>query len=207
MSLLDRYSHWIFDLDGTLTRSILDFPKIKKQLGLPLDRGILEALADMDEGRAAAISAKLDAIELEMAGRADAAQGVEPLLTQLAERGHRIGVLTRNKKNHALRTLGAIGLGRFFPPEFILGREEAAPKPNPEGIHKLLRLWRASARETLMAGDYLFDLQAGRAAGTGTLFVDPRGARQFCDWADFTVTRLDELLEIEDLQDRNPAED
>ena len=43
MNLLDR-PFWVFDLDGTLTEPILDFPAIKRALGLPIDRGILEEI-------------------------------------------------------------------------------------------------------------------------------------------------------------------
>lgn len=205
MSFLRRFSFWIFDLDGTLTRSILDFPKIKRQLGLPPDRGILEVLAEMERERALRISSELDAIEFEMAGRAKAADGAELLLETLAGRNCRVGVLTRNKKNHALRTLRLTGLRRFFLPDHILGREEAAVKPSPEGVHKLLRLWRAPADRTVMAGDYLFDLQAGRAAGAATVFVDPKRSGRFSDWADITVSRLDELLDFDDPRDNEPG--
>ena len=65
--------HWIFDLDGTLTRPIFDFPAIKRRLGLPMDRGILEVLAEMEPQQAALIAERLDAIEMEMAGKAEAA--------------------------------------------------------------------------------------------------------------------------------------
>ena len=36
---------WIFDMDGTLTESLHDFPAISKRLGLPPNEPILEALA------------------------------------------------------------------------------------------------------------------------------------------------------------------
>ena len=42
--LLDRFNCWIFDLDGTLTIPDYDFPAIKRQLGLPPGRGILEVV-------------------------------------------------------------------------------------------------------------------------------------------------------------------
>jgi len=38
----------LFDMDGTLTRPMLDFPRIKAEMGIGT-RPILEALAEMDE--------------------------------------------------------------------------------------------------------------------------------------------------------------
>src|SRR5205085_12343931 len=40
----------LFDMDGTLTCPMLDFPKIRAEMGIG-DRPILEALADLDESR------------------------------------------------------------------------------------------------------------------------------------------------------------
>ena len=45
-----------------------------------------------------------------------------------------------------------------------------------------------------MVGDYLFDLEAGRAAGVRTLYVDVTGTFPFKAHADLSVTALDELL-------------
>ena len=49
MENLLKRKHWVFDLDGTITRPIFDFPTIKRRLGLPPDKGILEVLKDMPE--------------------------------------------------------------------------------------------------------------------------------------------------------------
>jgi len=38
----------LFDMDGTLTEPLLDFPRIKAEMGIG-QRPILEALAEMDE--------------------------------------------------------------------------------------------------------------------------------------------------------------
>ncbi|KAF0217355.1 MAG: HAD family [Geobacteraceae bacterium] len=88
-----------------------------------------------------------------------------------------------------------IGLKGYFTSDAILGRGEAAPKPHPEGIEKLLVAWRSAPDETVMVGDYLFDLQVGRAAGTATIHVDRNGAFRWPELADLAVATLDELAE------------
>jgi phosphoglycolate phosphatase-like HAD superfamily hydrolase len=45
-----------------------------------------------------------------------------------------------------------------------------------------------------MVGDYLYDLQAGRAAGTATVHVDPSGRFAFAEHADVQVPSLEALL-------------
>jgi len=183
-------AHWIFDMDGTLTVAIHDFEAIRAELGLEPRKPILEQLALLPRARAAELFLRLDALELELARRACAAEGAVALLSALAARGARLGILTRNTRANALETLRAAGLERYFAAERIVDRELAAPKPDPGGIHHLLRGWSARADEAVMVGDYRFDLLAGRAAGTATIYVDPSGAFPFAQHADVSVRSL-----------------
>lgn len=187
---------WIFDLDGTLTLPVHDFPAIRRALGMrDSDPDILGFLASLPPGEAAARHARLIEIEYELADRTAAAPGAVRLLDQLLRRNACVGILTRNTREIALHTLGQIGLKGYFAPDAILGREEAAPKPHPEGIEKLLAAWGSTPDETVMVGDYLFDLQVGRAAGTATIHVDRSCLFRWPELADLAVATLEELAE------------
>ena len=185
-----RLRYWIFDLDGTLTRPILDFPKIKAELGLPGHMGILEAMAGTSPEEREKISRKLDALEWETAGQAESAEGAQLLLEKLSAKKVTLGIVTRNKREHAIRTLSATGLHAFFRTEDIIGREQAPPKPDPAGIQRLLDAWGASFRQAVMVGDFCFDLEAGRAARVATLYVDGSGAFPHRAMADLAVKNL-----------------
>ena len=183
-------------MDGTLTVAVHDFQEIRTAIGLASDEPILEALEKMPRREAQAALDRLNEIEMEIARDAQAGEGVEALLRELVGRKARLGILTRNGVEIAHETLRACGLLQYFDPQFILGREQAPPKPKPDGIHKLLDMWEVQAYRAVMVGDYYYDLAAGRAAGTSTVYVDPRGESKWCDYADITVTRLDSLVEI-----------
>lgn len=191
--LLNR-KHWVFDLDGTITRPIFDFPKIKQRLGLPKDKGILEVLQEMPEAEADKIHRELDLIEGEMVEQASLADGVRSLVEGLAARGVRFGILTRNKRHHALRTLEVVELEGFFPDEHVLGRDEAEHKPSPEGVNRLLDAWDAKPEDAVMVGDFLFDLEAGNSAGVATVYVDETERFPHKQAATVCVGRLDALL-------------
>lgn len=187
---------WIFDLDGTLTLPVHDFAAIRTALGMEeTDPDILSFLASLPAAEAAVRHARLIEIEYELAARTAAAPGAGRLLDQLLRRGSRVGILTRNTREIALHTLGMIGLKEYFNPDAILGRDEAEPKPHPEGIAKLLYAWESAPDEAVMVGDYLFDLQVGRAAGTATIHVDRSGAFRWPELADLAVATLEELTE------------
>jgi HAD superfamily hydrolase (TIGR01509 family) len=187
--------HWIFDLDGTLTVAMHDFDAIRTALDLPTGRPILEALAELPAADAARRAERLEAIELELALAARPAKGADRLLEALSRAGADLGIATRNSRANALATLRAAGLDRFFAEPCVLGRDEAAPKPRPDALHRLIDGWRGAAGAAVMVGDYLFDLQAGREAGAATVYVDPAGLFPFADFADVSVCGLDELLD------------
>ncbi len=187
---------WIFDLDGTLTVPVHDFPAIRGELGMSEnDSDILLFLSSLPSEEAAVRHARLIEIEYGLADRTTAAPGAVRLLDQLLRRNARIGILTRNTREIALHTLGQIGLKGYFTADDILGRDEAVPKPHPEGIEKLLAAWGNLPDEAVMVGDYLFDLQVGRAAGTATIHVDSSCAFRWPELADIAVATLEELVE------------
>lgn len=183
-------------MDGTLTLSIHDFDEIKQILGLPVDQPILEALNQLPAAQAAKLHQQLDALELDIAHQATAQTGARELLTKLRSRGDQIAILTRNSKPNAQATLAACGLAEFFPIELILSRHCCAPKPSPEGILQILAGWNADPDRSVMVGDYLFDLEAGRRAGSATVYLDPTGAFPWQDHADFPIRDLAELTAI-----------
>lgn len=187
--------YWVFDLDGTLTVPVHDFAAIRAVLGIPDSSDILEHLSSVPAEEARLLHRKLDEIEDELARRAELAEGAGRLVEMLHRRGVRMGILTRNTKAVALRVLESIGLGHHFPPAFVLGRHDALPKPDPDGIRKLSDRWGITGSEIVMVGDYLFDLQSGRAAGAATVHVDRTRGFHWPEFTDVAVRTLEELAE------------
>ena len=175
ITFLQDRRHWIFDMDGTLTVSAHDFEHIRSELGLAPSTPILEALNAMPAAEAAPLWEQLNELEFYYAGKASVMEGAAELLQRLHEDGCR--------------------LAHFFPVDHILDRDACIPKPSPDGVRRLLEFWQASADDTVMVGDYRYDLEAGKAAGVATVHVDTRGAG---DWPEFTDIRVRHLGEIID---------
>lgn len=184
---------WIFDLDGTLTVAVHDFDSIRAELGLPVGRPILEELEQLPLAEAGELRERLNAIELDLAGASQPAEGALALLEELGARGVHLGILTRNTRYNAQVTLDAIGLGAAFAEVDILGRDEAPPKPDPTGIRRLVERWGVEVTRTAMVGDFRFDLEAGRAANVRTVHVDPTGG---FDWPELTDVRARALADL-----------
>lgn len=195
-----KRGYWIFDLDGTLTLPAHDFEAIKQELGFPLDCDILSYLETLPPSEQQAKRKQLDQIEDEIARRSRIAHGANDLLKTLREQGVTMGILTRNSKDNALITLGAIGLLDYFDHVCVLGREEAEPKPDPQGIHHLLNHWGAEPGNAVMVGDYLYDLLTARAAGVGAVHLDTGGDFVWPQHTDLGVTCLHTLRDHYDAQ-------
>jgi len=190
-----KRGYWIFDLDGTLTIPAHDFAAMKRELGFPLDCDILSHLATLPPEQERAKRLQLDQIEDEIARRAQLAHGADDLLKTLSEQGVTMGILTRNSRDNALITLGAIGLLDYFDHVCVLGREESLPKPDPQGIHHLLNHWGAEPDNAVMVGDYLYDMLTARAAGVGSVHIDTDGDFAWPEHTDLGVTSLTALRE------------
>lgn len=187
---------WIFDLDGTLTVAAHDFDAIKKSLGLSTERPILEQFLELPETRAAQLRLQLEEIERTIARDSRMQPGASRLLQTLRHRRVHVGILTRNSHANALETLDACGLASYFDASDVLGRESCDPKPSGAGVRQLLQHWHASPAQAVMVGDYLFDLQAGRDAGTTTVYFDPSGTYPYAAFADLCVQELDALSNL-----------
>jgi HAD superfamily hydrolase (TIGR01509 family) len=171
VSLADA-RHWVFDMDGTLTLAVHDFPAIKRALDIPQEDDILHHLAALPSDEAASKRAWLLDHERELAHAATPAPGARELLHMLRDRGCRLGVLTRNAHELALVTLQAVGMGNCFASDDILGRDEAPPKPDPGGLLHLADKWSIEPSELVMVGDFRFDLECAKAAGARGVLVN-----------------------------------
>jgi HAD superfamily hydrolase (TIGR01549 family) len=191
--LLRHRRHWIFDLDGTLTVSAHDFEHMRRELGLAPEAPILEALHAMPETVASPLWERLNELEFFYAGQASLMQGASELLQTLQYNGCQLAILTRNTMPVVKHTLQACAIDHFFPVEHILDRDSCMPKPSPDGIIQLLQFWGAETGDTVMVGDYLYDLEAGKAAGVATVHLDTRGD---VDWSQYTDIRVENLGEI-----------
>lgn len=193
MKDLRALTYWIFDMDGTLTVQDHDFSEMREALGVPQDqKDILRYLATLPKEIAKEKHQWLLDYGFSKAAQAKANIGAIELLQHLHQKGVPLGILTRNSREVALRTLTTIGAIDFFKPEDILGRDEAPPKPDPASIMSFLNRWQGKPARAVMVGDSFFDLYTGRNAGTTTILVNcPQN-----DWEESTDFHFDSCADI-----------
>lgn len=198
MHNLERYRYWIFDMDGTLTIPVHNFDAIRSDLGIEPGLPILEAIDTLPAARARAAHRRLHELEMQLADDARPQPGVQALLESLHARQYKTGILTRNAEDIAHATLRAAGLAGYFASSDVVGRERCAPKPDPAGLQLLIQQWQASPEQTVMVGDYLFDIEAGRRAGATTIHFDTTATYS---WPEFTDLGVSDYAQLQQLLD------
>ncbi len=181
-----------FDLDGTLVDSGLDFRAIRRELGFPEGRGLLEHIATLDDP--AAIAHAHAVIEdHEMAGAASARwmPGARELLDCLAVLGVPTAILTRNTRAAVECCRGALRI----PVDVVVTREDCLPKPNPDGLYRIARRLRLPVSSLVYVGDFVYDLQAARAAGALACLYRYGDNSRFAEQADWVVDHLEEVAD------------
>ncbi len=189
----------LFDFDGTLTRpGALDFTDIKNSLGCPLHEPVLEFIDRMTDPRQQAEARDaLDRLEQAAASRSAPNHGAEETIHAIRSMGIKIGIITRNSFasiSAALKNFDGIGADDF---DLIISRDDSIkPKPSPDGILMAARWLDVPPDEILMVGDFIFDVEAGRAAGAITVFLSDPDKKTAAADADFVIARLSELSDI-----------
>jgi HAD superfamily hydrolase (TIGR01509 family) len=182
----------IFDLDGTLVDSGLDFELMRRQMRLPSGVPLLETIDELSPADRQRCNEILHRHELAGAARAELMPGVETFLDRLAERGLRRAVVTRNSRTLTLPLLQRLGLD--FDP--VLSRDDGPVKPDPASIWEICRVWGTLANRVVVMGDYRFDLELARRAGAKSVFyLGARSREPLPDWAgmaDFVLASFSE---------------
>jgi len=186
----------IFDLDGTITEPYFDFDAIREEIGIARDGGsVLEAMEKMTPEQRQRAEAILHCHEEKALAASQLNPGARETLEDLRRRGIPIGILTRNRKCNAV----AIAQRHHVQFDRIVGREDGPVKPDAFGVRRLCQCFGVAPAETLLVGDYLYDVLCARAAGAISILLanHPR-ATEFVQHADFVIQNLCEILQIID---------
>ena len=191
----------VFDLDGTLVDSAVDFTRMKERMikileGNGVPRGLLtpqettvviQEKAERvweDQGKPVDERARIreemetvmDLTEMEAAATTVEVQGALDAVKRLRERGYVLAVLTRSHCAYAMEVLRKTGMLDYF--DLVLGRKETPrPKPYPEALQHTAKLMGLELNEIVFVGDHHIDASCAENARCHFIGVrtGPRG--------------------------------
>jgi HAD superfamily hydrolase (TIGR01549 family) len=181
----------IFDLDGTLVHSSIDFSRMKreiisqfKEVGVPenflsddktisnnmesariylLQLGQEKKLQDIEEE----IERVLSEIEMEALPDVKEVMEAKETLAWIKRKGLAIGVLTRGSRKYASKVLKKTSLDSMI--QFMICRDDFPwweAKPNGLALKRLVEKLGVDPSETLLVGDHYMDLECAKSTGT-----------------------------------------
>jgi len=169
---------------------ILDFDLIRREIGL--EKGpVWEAIVAMEPQARQAAEEILLRHELDSARRCVLQPNTLKLLDELTKRSVPVAILTRNCRASwdLVRTRFGLSVDHVF------AREDGPMKPDPAAVFELARRMGVALERILVVGDYLFDIQAGKNAGTMTaLLVNQGPIPEYASIADYVIQDLLEIL-------------
>ena len=210
-----RYRVILFDLDGTLIDSgpiILasmrhasvtvlgrepDEQLVRAAIGGP---GLASQMRDLDPNRVDELIDVYRAHNEPLHATLEAFDGIIELLTELRERGHRLGIVTAKRNATVQLAFARIPLLRELT-DVLVGHEDTERhKPDPDPVLEALRLLGESPLDAVYVGDSPFDIRAGKAAGAASIAVGWGGIhpdeRLLAENPDALVQHPEEILAL-----------
>jgi len=183
----------IFDLDGTLADTGLNFPKICTDAGLPVGTRILEHCAELnDPRRVEEILSIVEQHELDGAKQARWILDAEETLLKFRQANVPMAIVTRNMNKAARLTIERLGI----PIDLVITRDDCLPKPHPEGLLMIADQWQMSPSELAYVGDFKFDIEAAKNAKMMSCLIANKRNQHLFPRADKVIYLFEELIHL-----------
>jgi HAD superfamily hydrolase (TIGR01549 family) len=165
----------LLDMDGTITRPMLDFARIRLEMGIGNQQPILETMEQrvcdrLDRAREILLKHEQTAAE-----NSTLNDGCETLLEVLADHRIKTALITRNSRQSMQTVLSRHNL--FF--DVLISREDGQFKPDPRPLLLACEKLTVSPADAWMVGDGQYDVEAGLAAGCPTVWIAHGRPRPF----------------------------
>lgn len=206
----------ICDFDQTLVKFIVDWDQLRqttagifKKNGFEVDsnslRPIFEQTAQqlqslensgISERKVAQISADLlaaqEAFELKSINSVTLFPDTKPFLKYISRHRLKIGLITSNTTSVVKKILSKFHISFEIP---VVGREDVKyPKPNLEGITKLLKRLNISGSSSMLIGDGDSEMDIANKIGALAVFLKRSGSQYLRhSKPDFTINSLSEI--------------
>jgi phosphoglycolate phosphatase len=216
MKIFDGVKAVLFDLDGTLIETNIDFNLMRREVisfaekyGIPASRLENLDILSMVEVICADISALegykksetvrkevlaiLERIELAHSLNASPIPHAHELLKTLRNAGIKVGIITRNCRSAVAISLAKTGISG----DVVLTRDDVRKtKPHPSHFLQALEILKVPPENAVIIGDHWMDIQGGKAAGIRTIgFLRPDRSSDFFsqEHPDLVIKSLGEL--------------
>jgi len=164
-----EFQHVIFDMDGTLTRSGLDFDLMRREIGLADGVSVWEGVQQLLPSARARAEAVVCRHEAQDAAVCELQPFAAEVVQQLRAAGKVVSLMTRNSR---------VSVDVFIDRHDIefdqtRARCDGVVKPAPDPVLDLCAAAGVAPASTIAIGDYKYDLEcANRAGAVSVLYYE-----------------------------------
>ncbi len=181
----------IFDLDGTLVSSTLDFLALCKEVGCTPGHDILQYTKALPDNERQKVEQIIYEHEMRDAESSHVIEGVHDTLKALKQANIDTAIITRNSAEATSIKIARTGL----MVEHVITREQAPPKPAPDALLQVAARWQHAPKDCIYVGDFKYDLEAARNANMHAAWFS-NGADPTPSYAQLAHFRFDHYEEF-----------
>ena len=185
-----KFKAIIFDFDGTLAELNIDFSLMRERIFNLMSRYGIEEKAVQEKYLLEIIDEVyqilwkkspsaaetfyrqshhiLHEVEMEAAEKGRLIPGTEAALKSLRKKGIKVGIITRNCEEAVRKVFPDID---DFCDIFVSRNSVKKVKPHPDHLTYVMKSLKISGEESVMVGDHVIDIQAGKRAGMESIGV------------------------------------
>jgi HAD superfamily hydrolase (TIGR01509 family) len=167
-----------FDLDGTITKTQVQFAPYKKRIGCKKG-DVLAYIKKQNLDQQQALYRILDEYEYQIEKECTLNDGF-------------LDIITRASRHHATQVIKKLGI----PITHIIGREETEPKPSGKPLIHLSFLLKTPLHKMICVGDFLWDILAGKNAHVKTVLLATEASQKYIYLSDYVIYHLSSLKDI-----------
>lgn len=179
----------IFDLDGTLVTSTLDFAQIRAELGCSAQHDVLAFVEQLSGAERREAEEIINRHEVRDAESSEWLPGAKAFVHACRSASMPLAIVTRNSDFSS-----RIKMSRNqIPIPYLVTRENSKPKPDPEALHQIAHAFSLDTANIMMVGDYRYDLEAGRNASMATCLVNFDTLPEYAQLADYHFNNFEQF--------------
>ncbi|MDR3279606.1 MAG: HAD-IA family hydrolase [Synergistaceae bacterium] len=181
----------LFDWDGVIAETRLDFSAVTRKYYGERPAMLLEDAHTLSWDDRASLSRDLEDIELLGAQTARMIPGADAVLDWVKRAGTPWAVVSRNCKKSILRAAEVIGMSM---PDIVRSRDDGdCYKPDPRALRETCEALSVAPAQTLLIGDYIYDMMGARRAGMRGALVRNSTEPGWALWLECYCASMDEF--------------
>ena len=156
----------LFDMDGTVFESYLDWPMIRKTLDIGLE-DVLESIYEKNDSKNKEKMRLLEHFEWENTKKTKPKAHFREFLNFLGSRRIKTALITNNNRPNTEYLLNKFN----FDFDLVITRETKLWKPNPAPMIFAMSSLHVLISRTVSIGDSRYDIHASQKAGIGQIYI------------------------------------